>query len=46
MAVTVIHWGKCSCGYTCSATSVDSAEAALFAHVVHCHTVPPAEPTA
>lgn len=31
---------RCSCGYVCSATSEDSNDAALFAHVVACHTVP------
>lgn len=29
---------RCSCGYVCSATNDDSADAALFAHVMLCHT--------
>lgn len=32
--LTIAH---CSCGYVCSATSEDSADAALFAHFVLCH---------
>lgn len=39
-----LHLAHCSCGFICSATSDDSTDAALFAHVVACHTVPPPDP--
>lgn len=38
-----LHLAHCSCGHVCSATTEDSLDAALFAHVVAIHTTPDPE---